>query len=72
MSRNWWELPDGTLVRDAGGALRLVTRGKKTVYLQHWSDEYASWYDGALHVLFGCEIDREPVTVVRTVDEPTE
>lgn len=71
---NWWELPDGTLVRDVKGDLRMVHHGRDGArWLWHWSDEYSPWYDEkGLHVVDDEGASRQPVTVVKLADEVTD
>jgi hypothetical protein len=70
---NWWELPDDTIVRDAGGELRRVNRTSPREFpvLELWSDEYASWYeDNRVHAVseHGDEVDVKPVTPLTVLD----
>lgn len=67
---NWWDLPDGTVVRDGNGEVRRVRHSKglhdrPEVWLLHWSDEYAPVHDqDGLHSVSGDLADDGPVTVV--------
>lgn len=48
--KNWWELPDRTLVRGSDGEIRQVIYDADGVrWLHHFSDEYSTYFvpDGA-------------------------
>lgn len=69
--KRWYELPDGTLVRDSRGELRMVRHAAHNgdVWLHHWSDEYGPVWDkrtGKVGDVGGEDID-ELVTVMQAV-----